>query len=72
MDLREKLFDWLLSLLFQNTGVETSLILVGLVLLLAPRERERRSPVGVILAIGMVMVFGGHLVLRITIPGRQA
>jgi hypothetical protein len=68
MEVQGKLFDWLLELLLQNTGIDTGVMLVALIALLLPRE-QRRSPVGVILAIGMVMFFGGHLVLRITVPG---
>jgi hypothetical protein len=68
MEVQGKLYDWLLGLVLQNTGVDTGVMLIALVALLYPRE-QRRSPVGVILAIGMVMFFGGHLVLRITIPG---
>jgi predicted membrane protein len=70
MEIRDRLFEWLTGLLFQNIGVQTSLVLVALVALLVPRER--RSLSSVILAIGMVMFFGGHLVLRITLPGSHA
>ncbi|MEY9843836.1 hypothetical protein [Streptacidiphilus sp. MAP5-3] len=70
MEIRDRLFEWLTGLLFQNVGVQTSLVLVALVALLVPRDR--RSVSSVILAIGMVMFFGGHLVLRITLPGERA
>ncbi|WP_037608113.1 hypothetical protein [Streptacidiphilus rugosus] len=68
MEVQGKLFDWLLELLLQNAGVDTGVMLVAMIALLCPRE-QRRSPVGVILALGLVMFFGGHLVLRITVPG---
>lgn len=71
MEIRDRLFEWLTGLLFQNIGVQTSLVLVALVALLVPRDRDRRSVSSVILAIGMVMFFGGHLVLRITLPGNR-
>jgi multisubunit Na+/H+ antiporter MnhF subunit len=70
MEVRGKLFDWLLELMFRNAGVNTTVIVVCLVTLIYPRER--RSALDAILAIGLVMFFGGHLMLRITVPGQTA
>jgi hypothetical protein len=68
MEVKEKLFDWLVELLFRSAGANTTMIVLGLVILIYPRKR--RSALDAILAIGLVMVFGGHLMLRISVPGQ--
>jgi hypothetical protein len=71
METSEKLTQWILGLVLQgHPGTDVSGLLLGVVLLFA--FGERRSLGRVVLAIGLVMLFAGHLAVRITMPGSPA
>ena len=68
----EKLLDMVLDLLIQgHPGMDLSAALLGFLLIYTLRG-EHASFGRLVLAIGLMLFFGGHLMIHITMPGGPA
>jgi hypothetical protein len=67
MEVPENVIQWALGILLQgHPGFDATALILGAALLLLG---ERKSFGRVVLAIGLVLLFGGHLMIHITVPG---
>ncbi|MHA6762557.1 hypothetical protein [Streptacidiphilus sp. PAMC 29251] len=67
MEVSEKVTQWMFSMLLQShPRLDLSALLLAGVMLFA--FGERRSFGRLVLAFGLVLLFGGHLAIRITMP----